>query len=185
MTIALRLDGPTATTTNDDLWLPERSSATVPAPVHRDDLIRECKALRRGRGIFTIQIEPRIGPALRAVAGINGDEGPAEIRTKVAEALDRLASRLPADLRTAAVFAFALANDSRERLYKDRVSLVARRIDRDERTARRRIDDAIVQIAQLATAQVTRPAPSDGLGSTGGESTVCACHSQWTSHARG
>jgi hypothetical protein len=117
--------------------------------------------MRRGRGIVTSQIETRIGPALRAVAGIDGDEGPAEIRMKVAEALTRLANQLPDDLRTAAVIAFALASDSRERLYKDRVKLVARWIDRDDRTARRRIDDAIVQIAQLATARpVDRPGPT-------------------------
>jgi hypothetical protein len=169
MTTALELDGPAATTPNGDHWRP----TTVRPQVHQDDLIRECKAMRRGRGIFTSQIEPRIGPALRAVAGISGGEGPAEIRMKVADALTRLADHLPPDLRTAAVIAFALVPDSRERLYKDRVSLVARRIGRDDRTARRRIDDAIVQIAQLATAHVTLPAPSDGLGSIGAEPQAC------------
>lgn len=167
MTTTLDLDGPAA-------------NSTVLPQFRQDDLIRECKSLRRGRGIFTSQIEPRIGPALRAVAGISGDEGPAQIRMKVTDALTRLADHLPPDLRTAAVIAFALVPDSRERLYKERVSLVARRIGRDDRTARRRIDEAIVQIAQFATSPVPLPAPSDGPGPIDCEPEVGESDPRWT-----
>jgi hypothetical protein len=71
----------------------------------------------------------------------------------VARWLCELAADLPADLRMAALTAFAVAPDARQRVYKDRVELVANRIQRDARTVRRRIDEAIVQIAQRATAR--------------------------------
>ena len=118
------------------------------------DVVTELKQLRRGRGVLTSRVDSQIGPVVRALARVGHDDGPAEIRGKVAQWLSRLADDLPADdLRAAALTAFAVAPDARQPLYKDRVDLVAKRIERDARTARRRIDEAIEQLAQLATAR--------------------------------
>jgi hypothetical protein len=114
-------------------------------------LVAELKRLRKGRGLFTNGIGDRIGPALREVCGIDPADGPVAIRNKVANRLTHLADALPADLRTAVLIAFAIASDARQPLYKDRVVQTAARIQRDPRTARRRIDEAIEQLAQLAT----------------------------------
>ncbi|HEV3359311.1 MAG TPA: hypothetical protein VG247_21110 [Pseudonocardiaceae bacterium] len=122
-----------------------------------DDLLDELKKLRKGRGIFAVDIERRVGPTLRRVAGIDNDDGPAEVRSKIARRLHNLVRALPDDLRIAALTAFAIASDARQPLYKDRVALTASRIGRDPRTARRRMDDAIVQLAQVATARPDQP----------------------------
>jgi hypothetical protein len=116
-------------------------------------LVTDLKSLRRGRAIFTSQIRDRVGATLCGLAGVVDDDGPAEIRTKVARHLRNLAEALPDDLRLASLTAFAIEPGSRHPLYKDRVALTAERIRRDPRTARRRIDEAIEQLAQIATAK--------------------------------
>lgn len=131
-------------------------SATVrmadPA-IDLDDLVDGLKALRKGRGLFVTNIAERVRPALCEICGITDQDGPAEIRGKVARRLENLACTLPADLRVAAMAAFAITQEARLPLYQDRVEWTAARINRDPRTARRRIDDAIHQLAQQATAQ--------------------------------
>ncbi|HEV7649898.1 MAG TPA: hypothetical protein VGP26_17260 [Actinophytocola sp.] len=121
------------------------------------DLVRELKALRKGRGLLASHIGDRIGSALRAICDVRDDDGPAVIRQKVAQRLEILAGELPADLRIAVLAAFAIAPDARLPFYQDRVSWTARRLNRDPRTARRRIDAGIDHIAQLAT---VRPVPA-------------------------
>jgi hypothetical protein len=121
------------------------------------DLVRELKALRKGRGLLASHIGERIGSALRAICDVRDDDGPAVIRQKVARRLENLAGDLPADLRIAVLAAFAIAPDARLPFYQDRVSWTARRLNRDPRTARRRIDAGIDHLAQLAT---VRPVPA-------------------------
>jgi hypothetical protein len=116
------------------------------------DLIGELKTLRKGRGLFVSQIGDRVGDTLRTVCAVTDEDGPAEIRQKVGDRLENLARNLPADLRVAVMAAFAIAPDARLPLYQDRVSLAAAKLNRDPRTARRRIDDGIQHIAQLAAA---------------------------------
>jgi hypothetical protein len=114
------------------------------------ELVRELKTLRKGRGLLVGQIGERIGPALRAACGVADGDGPAEIRRKVAGRLESLASGLPEDLRVAAMAAFAIDRDARLPFYQERVRWAAERLRRDDRTARRRIDEAIDRIAELA-----------------------------------
>ncbi len=114
------------------------------------DLVDELKILRKGRGLFVRHIDERVGSALRTVCDVTDDDGPAEIRQKVGQRLGILARSLPPDLRIAVTAAFAIAPDVRLPLYQDRVSWAAARLNRDARTARRRIDDGIHHLAQLA-----------------------------------
>src|ERR1044072_2953557 len=128
------------------------------------ELIGELKTLRKGRGLFVSQIGDRVGTSLRTLCAVTDEDGPAEIRQKVGERLEYLARNLPADLRVAVMAAFAIAPDARLPLYQDRVSLAATKLDRDPRTARRRIDDGIQHIPQLAAA--SSPAASRPTSST-------------------
>lgn len=114
-------------------------------------LVAELRTLRKGRGLYVGQISDRVGPALRLVCGITGDDGPAEIRRKITERLESLASGLPEDLRIALLAAFGIEREARLPFYQDRVRYAAGQIHRDDRTARRRIDEAIDRIAELAT----------------------------------
>jgi hypothetical protein len=115
-----------------------------------DQLVSDLKALRKGRGILASAIGSRVGPALRQASGTTGSENAGDLRKKLADRLWRWAMELPEDLRVAVVTAFALDQDLP--LYKDRVQLVAQRLHRDERTARRRVDEGIERMAEVAVA---------------------------------
>jgi hypothetical protein len=126
------------------------------------DLISDLKVLRKGRGLFVSRIDERVGTTLRSVCDVTDADGPAEIRHKVGERLGNWAKKLPPDLRLAVMAAFAIAPDARLPLYQDRVNLAAEKLNRDPRTARRRIDDGIHHLAQLAAAFA--PASESGGG---------------------
>lgn len=113
-------------------------------------LVRELKALRKGRGIHAPQISEHVGPALRAICDAAEDAGTTELRNKLATLLRRLATELSDDLKVAVHAAFALDDQVRTQFYQERVRWAAGQLNRDERTARRRIDEGIVRIAELA-----------------------------------
>ena len=114
------------------------------------DLVRELKSLRKGRGVLAGRIGDRVGPTLRATCGVTEGDAPGAIRRKVSARLSELAGRLPADLRLATLAAFAIDDEARLPLYQDRVHWAAVRMDRDPRTVRRRVDEAIDHLAELA-----------------------------------
>lgn len=120
-----------------------------------DQLVSELKALRKGRGILASPIVFRVGPALREATGTLAVEQALDVRRKVAACLRQWAGDLPEDLELAAVAAFALDQADRLPYYKDRVRLVAERLGRDERTARRRIDEAIERLAEMAASALS------------------------------
>ncbi|HWM01109.1 MAG TPA: hypothetical protein VNP92_02115 [Actinophytocola sp.] len=113
-------------------------------------LVGELKSLRKGRGLLAGRIEERVGPALRAACEVTEGDGPVVIRQKVHNRLTELAEHLPDDLRLATIAAFAMRAEVQLPLYQDRVDWAAVKLDRDPRTVRRRVDDAIEQLADLA-----------------------------------
>ncbi len=115
------------------------------------DLVMELKALRKGRGLFAGRFEERVGPTLRAACDVTDGDGLLVIRQKVAACLTELAGQLPEDLRLAALAAFAINAEARLPLYEDRVRWAATISDHDPRTIRQRVDEAITQLAKLAT----------------------------------
>lgn len=117
------------------------------------ELARELRTLRKGRGIHAAQMGDHVGPTLSAICGVADGDNSTEIRTKVASLLRRLADSLPNDLRIAVLAAFALDDGARTQFYQERVRWAADQLRRDERTARRRIDEGIDQIAELAVAR--------------------------------
>lgn len=131
---------------------------------NREDLVSELKILRKGRGLAG-HIEGRVGPVLRSTSGVSENDGLEAIRAKVSDRLSELASQLPDDLRLAALAAFAIAAEARQPLYQDRVRWAASRVDRDPRTVRRRVDEAIALLAELSVGSENDPnpaAPVDG-----------------------
>jgi hypothetical protein len=114
------------------------------------ELVTELKLLRKGRGILVNQLGERVGPALRSVCAVSDGDDTAEIRRKVSNRLRKLADYLPDDLRVAVLAAFALDPEARLPFFQERVRWAANQLSRDERTARRRIDDGISQLAELA-----------------------------------
>jgi hypothetical protein len=125
----------------------------------RAELVQELKTLRKGRGLLG-RLEERVGPVLRSACEVTEEDGLATVRQKVAGRLSELAEHLPEDLRLAALAAFAICAEARQPLYQDRVKWAATRVDRDPRTVRRRVDEAIELLAELATGSLTAPAAS-------------------------
>ncbi|MEQ0560564.1 hypothetical protein ABJI51_15870 [Amycolatopsis sp. NEAU-NG30] len=122
----------------------------------RAELVQELKSLRKGRGLLG-RVEERVGPLLREACQIAEDDGLVAIRQKVAGRLSELAAHLPEDLRLAALAAFAIGPEARQPLYQDRVKWAAEQVDRDPRTVRRRVDEAIDLLAELASAAPRTP----------------------------
>lgn len=122
----------------------------------RADLVRELKTLRKGRGLYAGRFEERVGPCLRTACAVTDGDGLVTTRQKVATRLIELADQLPEDLREVTLAAFAISAEARLPLYQDRVHWAAVKVDRDPRTVRRRVDEAIDQLAELATSAPAR-----------------------------
>ena len=85
----------------------------------------------------------RVGPTLRAVSGIADSPGEDEARRRLVTFLSDLADELPEDLRLALRVGLALHEDVQYRFLEERMGWLATKLDRDVRTARRRVDEAI------------------------------------------
>ncbi|WP_086846455.1 hypothetical protein [Amycolatopsis kentuckyensis] len=120
--------------------------------MERAELVAELKALRKGRGLQASRLSDRVGPSLRSACGVSESDGMVVIRAKVSGRLSELSAHLPDDLRAAVLAAFAITAEARLPLYQDRVKWAALRVDRDPRTVRRRVDEAIDLLAELALA---------------------------------
>ena len=84
----------------------------------------------------------RVGPTLRALSGID-DLPENEARRRLLGYLNGLADELPEDLRTAFRVGLALHENAQFRFLEKRMNWLAANLDRDVRTARRRVDEAI------------------------------------------
>jgi hypothetical protein len=136
----------------------------VPSGVTAESLTAELKLIRRGLGVYHPELARRLGPGLREVCGITGEEP--ELRTKVITRLRDAATTLPADVDLALLIGLGVHPDVRGLAkLEDRVDWLAARLNRDARTARRRMDEAARMLAEhLASSQRGRRA---GLPSTG------------------
>jgi hypothetical protein len=85
----------------------------------------------------------RVGPTLRALSGIDDSANENEARRRLLTYLSDLADELPGDLRTAFRVGLALHEDVQYRFLEQRMQWLATKLDRDVRTARRRVDEAI------------------------------------------
>lgn len=111
-----------------------------------DELHRELIHLKRGRALQDPELARRLGPLLRELSGATGGDS-AKIRQRVRGWLAELAEDLPADLRRAAEEALAVANGANSQLTQ-RVRGYAETMHCSERTARRRVDEAITLLVR-------------------------------------
>ncbi|MGC7099746.1 hypothetical protein ACPZ19_34145 [Amycolatopsis lurida] len=130
-------------------------------------LVDELKALRKGRGLFTTNLDERIGPELRRCCGVGTGDRPSEVRDKVSTRLAAAIAELPEDLGSLLLVAFALDPRLRLPFYQERIDRAADEMHRDRRTVRRRIDEGIVHLAELVDgvpAGTPDPAPPEEPG---------------------
>jgi hypothetical protein len=111
----------------------------------------ELRRLTWGPGVRSALIDTRLGPHLRAAWDIAPDASPLTISAVASQHLRALSARLPGNLPTAALTAFGLHPDVQDHSLERRTLWLASRLDRDPRTARRRIDTAIDLLARDIT----------------------------------
>ncbi|GLW91299.1 hypothetical protein [Actinokineospora globicatena] len=116
-------------------------------------LTTDLRALRRGRAVHTTPLPPRLGPALRALCAVTDADDDVSARTKVIARLTELADQLPDDLRLCFTAAFALTERTRQPFYSDRLVWAGTELRRESRTIRRRVDESITTVIQLARAR--------------------------------
>jgi hypothetical protein len=119
------------------------------------DLIR----LRKGRGLQSPDLAGKIGPALAAALDLAPGQPDAELRRLARSGIVEAAQELSSDLRAAVLVSLAVDGWSDVPLLKDRIIAVAKSMDRDARTARRRLEAGI---QQLADALLVRSSPGTG-----------------------
>lgn len=137
------------------------------------ELVDELAVLRRGRGLYAPDVHRRVGPRLYAVADPSAPrpDGPATtdtiLRDGLVAALDEVARALPRDLRFAALTALAARPELGSEMLTDRIDRVARFLERDRRTARRRVDEALILMAEALAAKLEARGSSSPDAPTG------------------
>ncbi|MFJ6677390.1 hypothetical protein ACIQMJ_40355 [Actinosynnema sp. NPDC091369] len=122
-------------------------------------LVEDLKKLRQGLGLDTPGLSKNITERLRLVLELDGDD--AAVRDQLKQKIAELAEPLREEHRQAVLIAYGLTGDRKARTLKQRVALLAKLIDRSERSATRRIDEALSLVAQHALSR-KRASASDG-----------------------
>lgn len=122
-----------------------------------DEIATEIRPLRKGRGLQASDLDSRLGPLLRELAR-RPDAGDAASRRQALLAeLTRCAARLPEDLRIAVMASMGLSPATRQMPHLgDRVAWLAAQIERDNRTALRRVDAAERLLAEEIASELRR-----------------------------
>ncbi len=123
------------------------------------ELLEELKALRKGRGVHASKLGEHVGPGLRELCGITAADSEESIRRKLTSRLGALVQTLPDDLGLAVQAAVGLHPAAQQPFLGDRVQWLAEQLHRDRRTARRRLDDGLVRLAQAAAGPTNVPPP--------------------------
>jgi hypothetical protein len=120
----------------------------------RDELRKLCK----GRGLlspdFLIRLGPQLSQRMRE-SGMTEDE--LGQRGQVSAWFSDRLTRLPDDLSLVGRVAFGLHPAARHRFLGERVQWLASAVERDERTVRRRIDEAISLLIDCLADEETNP----------------------------
>jgi hypothetical protein len=114
----------------------------------------EIRRLRKGHGLQAGDLDARLGPLLRELAG---DARMAARRKVLTAEIERLSAELPGDFRMATRASLALSAETiDEPHFTKRVGWLASRIHHENRTALRRIERAEQRLAELIAAEIQR-----------------------------
>ncbi|RAO16283.1 hypothetical protein MED15_03802 [Micromonospora noduli] len=129
-----------------------------------DQLRQELLDLRRGPGLQSSPLHRRLGPRLADLCGVSPAEPESAVRAKVRATLLALSADLPGDLRRAVVLAYAL-DPVHDYLRLDRrTDQLARELSVQQRTARRRIDEAVARLVRAAVPEIPTDPTDAGPG---------------------
>lgn len=97
----------------------------------------------RGRGLYSSDLAERLGPRLNELTGAAVDSEGEGRRARVVALLETGIELLPPDLKLVARVAFGLDDRARQRFLRDRLNWLATLMERDTRTVRRRLEEAL------------------------------------------
>jgi hypothetical protein len=129
--------------------------------VDPDVLAEELRVLRRGLGARHPQLTKRLGPQITQLCNIGPDDGPVAARRKLADAVHRLLGDESKETRLAIDAALALHPEADHRYLGARQRWLAEKRNFHERTARRRVDEAIEILVRLASGAEQDREPED------------------------
>jgi hypothetical protein len=137
-----------------------------------EQLERELRNLRRGRGLLSDDLATRVGPSLRESCDVSPGDDPAVVRAKVVGRIGAVARTLPADLQVAVEAGLAMHDEAGDRFLYERLRWLAGRIERDPRTAARRVEQGLRLLAERMggqrPAEMADPVPADSAFAPGG-----------------
>jgi hypothetical protein len=114
-------------------------------------LTEELRSLRKGRATLHPSLRTRLGPQLRSLCDVDAhDVSTTVIRAKLAKTIRRLLRGQPEALVTALLAALALHPQANQKTLAGRQIWLTQQLHYQERTARRRIDEAIELLVQAA-----------------------------------
>lgn len=118
-----------------------------------DQLVAELKRLRQRGALNSPNLADMIGPLLRSTLGLDVDSSPRQLREALRHELVTLAGQLPGELHRAVLTTYGLTEESATTgNFEQRLKLVAEQIDRNPKTAGRRVDAALEVLARTALA---------------------------------
>ena len=119
--------------------------------VTQGKLLAELKSLRRGLGVQNPSVGRQIGDALLEISKSTPEDEADAIRANLAIELGRLIEELPSELQIIASASLNLSADvDKGLLLQERIEWLSRHLRRDARTVRRRIDEAMALLAEIA-----------------------------------
>jgi hypothetical protein len=121
----------------------------------------EMAKLRKGRGVDGRDLMERVGTGLRLLCAIADTDDPAAARDRIAALFTAWAAALPDDLKVIFRAAFGLVPEARHAFVQDRLRWAGDQLKRDERTVRRRLDEACELVAERAIAQYRQAATDE------------------------
>ncbi|MFI5958747.1 hypothetical protein [Cryptosporangium sp. NPDC051539] len=127
----------------------------------REELRQELRRLCRGRGVLAPDLVRRVGPRVAALVADAGD------RAAIVDWLREHVRRLPGDLRMAAGVGLGLHPPADARFLGERLDWLAADLGREQRTVRRRLDEALALLAEAVTGTPPAQPETTDPGGTG------------------
>ncbi|MFD6680154.1 hypothetical protein [Micromonospora parva] len=120
--------------------------------------------LRRGPGLHSSPLHRRLGPRLADLCGVSPADSESAVRAKVRATLLALSTDFPGDLRRAVVLGYGLDPAHAYLRLDRRTDQLARELSVQQRTARRRIDEAVARLVRAAVPDIAAASTDTGPG---------------------